>query len=300
MTRSRPVEGEQAVQHTLHSNNVPVIQQQRVIVQNKHGEGLVGILHETGCEELVILCHGFGSSKERKPMANLAAALEKQGISAFHFDFAGNGESEGSFQYGNYRREAEDLRAVVLYFRGEKRMITAIIGHSKGGNVVLLYASRYNDVRMVVNISGRFNLQQGIEGRLGKNFFQKIKQKGFIDVYNKRGKFEFRVTKESLMERLTTDSPAACQLIRKECRVLTVHGSKDESVPVEDAFAFSKIIPNHRLHIVEGADHEYTSHQDVLAAIVLDFIRADPNLDKRMPQQIGICSKADNSTHSRL
>ncbi|XP_057958357.1 uncharacterized protein LOC131151134 isoform X2 [Malania oleifera] len=245
MTRSRPVEGEQAVQHTLHSNNVPVIQQQRVIVQNKHGEGLVGILHETGCEELVILCHGFGSSKERKPMANLAAALEKQGISAFHFDFAGNGESEGSFQYGNYRREAEDLRAVVLYFRGEKRMITAIIGHSKG-------------------------------------------------------KFEFRVTKESLMERLTTDSPAACQLIRKECRVLTVHGSKDESVPVEDAFAFSKIIPNHRLHIVEGADHEYTSHQDVLAAIVLDFIRADPNLDKRMPQQIGICSKADNSTHSRL
>lgn len=41
-------------------------------------------------------------------------------------------ESEGSFQYGNYRREAEDLRAVVQHFRGKEYVITAIIGHSKG------------------------------------------------------------------------------------------------------------------------------------------------------------------------
>lgn len=42
-------------------------------------------------------------------------------------------ESEGSFQYGNYRREAEDLRAVVQHFCEKKRVITAILGHSKGG-----------------------------------------------------------------------------------------------------------------------------------------------------------------------
>lgn len=41
-------------------------------------------------------------------------------------------ESEGTFQYGNYRREAEDLRAVVKHFQGEKQCIVAIIGHSKG------------------------------------------------------------------------------------------------------------------------------------------------------------------------
>lgn len=41
-------------------------------------------------------------------------------------------ESEGSFQYGNYRREADDLRAVIQHFCMEKRVITAIIGHSKG------------------------------------------------------------------------------------------------------------------------------------------------------------------------
>jgi solute carrier family 25 (adenine nucleotide translocator) protein 4/5/6/31 len=38
-----------------------------------------------------------------------------------------------------------------------------------------------------VNISGRFALEQGIDGRLGKNFMQRIKKDGYIDVSNKKG-----------------------------------------------------------------------------------------------------------------
>lgn len=116
------------------SSSIPNLQgsqHKRVTVHNSHGEELVGVLHETNSLELVIICHGFKSSKDRIPMVNLAAAFEKEGISAFHFDFAGNGESEGSFQYGNYRREADDLCAIVEHFHEEKRFIAAIVGHSK-------------------------------------------------------------------------------------------------------------------------------------------------------------------------
>lgn len=271
-------------------------QQQRVVVENYHGEKLSGILHETGSKQLVIVCHGFQSSKERIPMVNLAAALEKEGISAFRFDFAGNGESEGSFQYGNYRREAEDLRAVVQHFHGENRVISAVIGHSKGGNVVLLYASKYNDVHTVVNISGRFNLEKGMEGRLGKDFLLKLKQHGYIDVFNRKGKFEYRVTEESLKDRLTTDIHAVCLLIQQECRVLTVHGSMDKFVPAEDALEFAKFIPNHKLHIIKGANHEYTSHQGELTSVVLDFLRENFNAEKDMPE----LPLEDHSFRSRL
>ncbi|KAI9393390.1 hypothetical protein POPTR_006G227900v4 [Populus trichocarpa] len=260
------------------------VQQRRVVIENNHGEKLSGILHETGSKQLVIVCHGFQSSKERIPMVNLAAALEKEGISAFRFDFAGNGESEGSFQYGNYRREAEDLRAVVQHFRRENRVISAVIGHSKGGNVVLLYASKYNDVHAVVNISGRFNLEKGMEGRLGKDFLLRLKQHGYIDVFNRKGKFEYRVTEESLKDRLTTDIHAVCLLIQQECRVLTVHGSMDKFVPAEDALEFAKFIPNHKLHIIKGANHEYTSHQGELTSVVLDFLRENFNAEKDMPK----------------
>lgn len=271
-------------------------QQQRVVVENYHGEKLSGILHETGSKQLVIVCHGFQSSKERIPMVNLAAALEKEGISAFRFDFAGNGESEGSFQYGNYRREAEDLRAVVQHFHGENRVISAVIGHSKGGNVVLLYASKYNDVHTVVNISGRFNLEKGMEGRLGKDFLLRLKQHGYIDVFNRKGKFEYRVTEESLKDRLTTDIHAVCLLIQQECRVLTVHGSMDKLVPAEDALEFAKFIPNHKLHIIKGANHEYTSHQGELTSVVLDFLRENFNAEKDMPE----LPLKDHSFRSRL
>ncbi|PIN06830.1 putative esterase [Handroanthus impetiginosus] len=257
-----------------------VVEHNRVLIKNSHGENLVGILHETGSRELVIICHGFRSSKDRIPMVNLAFALEKEGISAFRFDFAGNGESEGSFQYGNYRREAEDLHAVVEHFQREQRFIVALIGHSKGGNAVLMYASRYHDVQTIVNIAGRFDLNRGIAGRLGKDFQEKIEQYGFIDVKNRKGKTEYRVTKESLMDRLETDTQAACEIIPLSCRVLTVHGTEDELVPVEDAIEFSKVIRNHTLRIVEGADHEYTKHQTELASIVLNFMMTGLHLSK--------------------
>lgn len=272
------------------------VQQRRVVIENNHGEKLSGILHETGSKQLVIVCHGFQSSKERIPMVNLAAALEKEGISAFRFDFAGNGESEGSFQYGNYRREAEDLRAVVQHFRRENRVISAVIGHSKGGNVVLLYASKYNDVHTVVNISGRFNLEKGMEGRLGKDFLLRLKQHGYIDVFNRKGKYEYRVTEESLKDRLTTDIHAVCLLIQQECRVLTVHGSMDKIVPAEDASEFAKFIPNHKLHIIKGANHEYTSHQGELTSVVLDFLRENFDAEKDMPK----LPLKDHSFRSRL
>lgn len=76
------------------------------------------------------------------------------------------------------------------------------------------------------------------------------------------------------MERLATDTRAACQAIPPSCRVLTVHGTLDEYVAVEDAKEFAKYIPNHKLCIVQGADHEFTNNQSQLTTIVLNFVKA--------------------------
>ncbi|XLR66884.1 hypothetical protein S83_017556 [Arachis hypogaea] len=114
------------------------------------------------------------------------------------------------------------------------------------GGVVLLYASKYDDVKLVVNISGRCDLKIGVEERLGKGYMKRIKKDGFIDVKN---------------------------------RVLTVHGSSDTVIPVQDALEFAKIIPNHKLHIIEGANHLYTNHQDELTSVVVNFIKENLHQD---------------------
>ncbi|KAL4269545.1 hypothetical protein GQ457_HM001430 [Hibiscus cannabinus] len=97
---------------------------------------------------------------------------------------------------------------------------------------------------------------------------------GYVDIKNKEGSVEFRVTKESLMDRLNLDMHETCLKIPKECRVLTVHGSADETIPVEDAFELAKIIPNHKLHVIEGANHNYTKHQTELASAIVDYLKA--------------------------
>ncbi|KAL6507195.1 hypothetical protein OROHE_022094 [Orobanche hederae] len=96
-----------------------------------------------------------------------------------------NGESEGSFQFGNYSSEAEDLRSVVEYFSGLNRSTIVVLGHSKGGDDVLLYASKYHDIPAVVNVSGRYALKRGLEERLGNSFLERFKKDGCIDVKTK-------------------------------------------------------------------------------------------------------------------
>ncbi|XP_023642032.1 uncharacterized protein LOC17891608 [Capsella rubella] len=239
----------------------------KIEIPNSRSEKLVGLLHETESKEVVVLCHGFRSNKDNTILKNIAVALAKEGISAFRFDFSGNGESQGDFYYGNFNSEADDdLHYVIQHLSNDmNRVVPVILGHSKGGDVVLLYASKHggDSIRNVVNISGRFDLTKGV--RLGDDYKEKIKEQGYIDAVED--------TEESLMDRLNTDMHKACLKIDKECKVLTVHGSDDTVVPVGDAEEFAKVIQNHKLVIVEGANHGYTKHQKQLVSTVVEFIK---------------------------
>ena len=53
--------------------------------------------------------------------------------------------------------------------------------------MVLLYPAKYHDIHTVVNLSGRYDLNKGIEERVGKDFMQKIKEDGFVDVKTETG-----------------------------------------------------------------------------------------------------------------
>ncbi|PWA72472.1 alpha/beta-Hydrolases superfamily protein [Artemisia annua] len=53
------------------------------------------------------------------------------------------------------------------------------------------------------------------------------------------GEILYHVTEESLMDRLDTNMQEACLQIDKDCKVLTVHGSDDSVVQVEEALGFA-------------------------------------------------------------
>ncbi|XP_026430262.1 uncharacterized protein LOC113326811 isoform X2 [Papaver somniferum] len=116
-------------------------------------------------------------------------------------------------------------------------------------------------------------MDKGIDKILGKDYMERIKENGFIDVKDNKGNIRYRVTEESLLQLLAIDMRAVCLSIAKSCRVFTVHGSEDEIAPLGDAFEFANIIHNYKLHIVEGADHVFDNHQSELVELVVNFIR---------------------------
>lgn len=63
-------------------------------------------------------------------------------------------------------------------------------------------------------------------------------------------------------------------------RILTVHGGADAIIPPVSAHEFAKVLLNHKLHIIEGADHVYTNHQAELASAVVNFIKETLQLHK--------------------
>jgi uncharacterized protein len=133
-------------------------------VRNARGERLAALLRTpigAPAGHCIVIAHGFRDSMHGRLVTTLAEALDR--TQTLRFDMTGNGESEGPFRFSNYADECEDLRAVVLHARIALGLtVDCVVGHSKAGGAVLLYASKYADVPLVVNVAGRFNMARGV------------------------------------------------------------------------------------------------------------------------------------------
>jgi uncharacterized protein len=124
---------------------------------------------------------------------------------------------------------------------------------------VLLYAAQYDDVPNVVNIAGRFDMTRGIRERFGNDIVDRVARDKAVTLTSTRDdgvKFEWTLTKWSLQDRLELNMKDVSQKI-KVSEVLTVHGTNDKAIPVQDAYEFDKFIANHKLQVLQGADHNF-------------------------------------------
>ena len=79
------------------------------------------------------------------------------------------------------RSEAEELHCAKQHLEQQLgRRVVAMLGHSKGGTDVLLYAAKYNDVPCVVNLAGRYELQRGVLERLGPEVLESLEKEGQV------------------------------------------------------------------------------------------------------------------------
>jgi len=100
---------------------------------------------------IVVLGHGVTGNKDRPFVVALAGGLSAAGIGVLRFSFAGNGDSGGRFEDATVSKEADDLES-VLDAVGDRFIY--YIGHSMGGAVGVLQASRDQRIRCLVSLAG--------------------------------------------------------------------------------------------------------------------------------------------------
>ncbi|CAG8662773.1 1914_t:CDS:2 [Funneliformis mosseae] len=214
------------------------------------------------CESIVIVCHGFLNTRLSETVRTVVERIPYHTLS---FDFQGNGLSEGTTAYGNYEVEVEDVRCIVSYVREKLgRKVLCICGHSKGAVVTLLYASKYSDVPLIINISARYDNTP----RFKLEQLEELKTKGSFVLFKRRKK-DYVIRQEDMNARLSLDMSVVKNIDKRKVRVLTVHGSKDEICPLEGSYTYDLLIgpkPYHNLMIIQGAGHLYkdVKHKTIL------------------------------------
>jgi len=226
-------------------------------------------------QHVLVLCHGYMAEKNSVFLPQLSRDIHQ--YHSVRFDFHGCGESTGreDWDYGGYEDEARiDLRSIVEYLRNqpENYFVRALIGHSRSGTTVLLYALFYDDVPYIINVAGRYRLERGITERFSKKQLDELDQNGSFLIRN-GSQGEFRVTKESIERRKALNLDRINQI--RNAKVLNLWGDQDTVIPGDDIDLFNDQLKNTlktEMIIVSDADHCFTDKENELIKLIQSWI----------------------------
>jgi pimeloyl-ACP methyl ester carboxylesterase len=254
------------------------------VITPRYGHKLSCIFHRRNSpyiddqnrEHVVIICHGYMSNKNALFLPQLARDISDSTTNQFHsvrFDFRGCGQSTGrdEWDYGGYEDEAkEDLRSIVEYLRStsEKYFIRGLIGHSRAGTTVLLYATYYDDIPIIVNIAGRYRLERGIFERFSKTQLDELEKNGSFIIHT-LADGDFCITKKAIERRKSLDITQIGNIRR--AKILNIWGDEDTVIPGDDIYLFNDQLQKAKkteMVVVTGADHCFTGKENELINLI--------------------------------
>lgn len=120
-----------------------------------------------GKNVVVLFSHGLLNNANSSTVCSIAGAVREAGFACCRFDSAttSTGQTQNAeFTYGGYNEDVEDLQTVVEALHDgvdglPPLKVACLLGHSKGGNNIILHAARYHaEVPIYISVSGRFHM----------------------------------------------------------------------------------------------------------------------------------------------
>lgn len=225
---------------------------------NRHGERLDTSFHPgTRENRLVLIGHGVTGDKDRPLVVAVAEGLAARGWPCLRLSFAGNGSSEGDFREATISGESEDLQDVIGQL--PKKLRLAYAGHSMGGAVGVLTASREPRIEVVINLAGMIRTKEFCEREFG------MVTPGEGTMWDEPG----CPLSPAYVDDLHAIGDLFGQVADLPQPILFIHGTADDVVLPEDSIdAHAKAIDPKRLVLIDGAEHSFdeTTYPQVVDA----------------------------------
>jgi pimeloyl-ACP methyl ester carboxylesterase len=179
-------------------------------------------------DKLAILCPGYLDSKDYKGLVGLAETLEEQGYTVVRFDPTGIWESEGDISDYTTSQYLEDIKNVLDHMLSQADYRQILLGgHSRGGQISILYAARDSRISIVLGIMPSSGPIQGPHREEWERAGVSISQR---DLPNDKDKTrEFRVPFNHVLDRDQYD--AVCDVKKIKVPIIFIAGEWDNLVP---------------------------------------------------------------------
>lgn len=222
---------------------------------------------------VVVFCHGFKGYKDWGAWHLMAEAFSKAGFFFLKFNFSHNGGTIEqpidfpdlkAFSQNNYTKELDDLNR-VLNFVTEPNSFSdeinnnniSLIGHSRGGGIVLINAAENPKIKNVITWAGVSDYKaRFLEGT---DTFKEWKKTGVTYIVNGRTQqdmpldFQFYLDFKENENRLTI----ARAVSSLQIPYLIIHGKNDPTVLLKEAQMLNHWNNNNCLKIIENGDHVF-------------------------------------------
>ena len=170
-----------------------------------------------------------------------------------------------AFGNNNFTKELDDIEAVIEWIGQNKEIRNEInienislIGHSRGGAIVLIKAEENNKISQVITWGG----VSDFESRLPAGaVLQEWKDKGVVYIENGRTKQKMphyiQFYNDFKENEIRLNIKKSVQNLR--IPYFIIHGSSDETVLIEEANNLYSWNSNNQILIVENANHTFDS-----------------------------------------
>lgn len=222
---------------------------------------------------VALFCHGYKGFKDWGAWNLVAEAFAEAGFFFLKFNFSHNGGTVQqpedfpdleAFAQNNFSKELEDLDRMLVHILNDKKFRNLIdpqnvslIGHSRGGGIVLIKAEEDPRIRKVVTWASVSDFKMRFN--LGSPAFEAWRKTGRTYVENARTRqqmphdWQFYEDFKENEERLSIERAVGNLTIPQ----LIIHGKEDPTIDVREATRIHRWNPKSSMVIIEGTDHVF-------------------------------------------